>query len=276
MKGGERSGLEMTVPTVRLRPVDRRTVRAGSVISTTACVLASVFALSLGTSVASAASPAVATGVFAGYTVTASSGTQTVSATFVVPTLNCSKVNKKGFQAVVLGAMIGVKSNNAYTIAGVIPNCSPTTNYEAVLQINGNQTIPSWTVNPGDTVEVTVTESTTASSAEITDSSNSNGETITGSGAKVTSDTVGARSGNCSGNSGKQKEGKCSPVPETTVTRFTAASINGASLTTAGASQENLTDAAGKIEIESSKLSAGGTAFKDTWKFSCGFTAGVC
>jgi len=170
--------------------------------------------------------------------------------------------------------MIGVKSNNAYTIAGVIPECAPTSSYEAVLQVDNTQTSPSWSVNPGDTVEVTVTETKTTSSAEITDGPNT--ETVTGGGAKVTSDTLGARSVNCLGDSGKLDEGKCSPVPETTVTRFSAASINGSSLTTAGATHESLVDAAGKLEIKSSKPSAGGTAFTDTWKFSCGYNAARC
>ena len=92
---------ERTAPRDRPRIVGR-SFRPRWFMTTTACLLVSVLTVSLAESVASAVTPAVAIGVFAGYTAPVSSGSQTVSATFVVPTLDCSNVKPKGFQAVVL------------------------------------------------------------------------------------------------------------------------------------------------------------------------------
>ncbi len=217
---------------------------------------------------AGASTPFTALGHVAGYTAAASAApTQTVVTQFVVPTESCSGVPSTGFQGVVLGAALEVTGGN--TGGGVALICAPTPSYLAFIEVDGGSVTPTVTVLPGDTVSVTVSESAAAASVTIVDGSSN--QTAPGAGGTVTSDEVGSIAVNCKPN------GKCSPVPMlTTVANFSATTFNGMDLGTAGATRENLADAAGAVEIKSSKLKSNGTAFKDTWLFSCGNTAARC
>ena len=104
------------------------------------------------------------------------------------------------------------------------------------------------TVNPGDTVSTSASETAGAASVTLTDGSQT--QTSTGSGATITGEDVGNIALNCLGAS-------CSPVPEATTTPFSAASIDGLNIQAAGGVRTNLADAAGHVQIKSSGLSAG-------------------
>jgi hypothetical protein len=204
----------------------------------------------------------------AGYVAPTSAGpTQSDQTTFVVPKISCTGVKSKGFQAVVLGASLEVTIGN--TGGGVVLICAPTPSYLAFFQENGSSVSTDITVHPGNTITVSNSESSSASSVTVTDGSQT--QTATGGGGTVTGETVGALAVNCVSN------GKCSPVPRMqSVVHFTTSSINGSSLSAAGAVQSQLVDVAGKTEVKSSALKSGGRAFNDTWVFSCGSSAVRC
>ena len=113
------------------------------------------------------------------------------------------------------------------------------------------------TINPGDTVSASASESASAASVTLTDGSQT--QTSTGSGATITAEDVGNIAVNCTG-------AVCSSVPRvsgTGKTQFTAGSINGLSISSAGGARGNLADGAGQVEIKSSNLTGAGTAFVD-------------
>jgi hypothetical protein len=186
--------------------------------------------------------------------------------TFVVPTLTCTPVKKKGFQAVLAGVRLDASSGS--TGGGAALVCAgKTAVYQPLIEINGTAVSSDITVSPGDTVSASATE--TASSASVTLTDGSQTQTSTGSGATITGEDVGDIAVNCLGTS-------CAPVPDSTKTSFSAASIDGLNLQAAGGVRANLADAANKVEIKASALSAGNTAFKTTWVMSCGLGAARC
>src|ERR1700722_2826974 len=153
-------------------------------------------------------------GHIAGYSAPPSGGpTSSAAVTFVVPTLNCTPVKKKGFQAVLAGARVDAASGN--TGGGVALVCAgKSAIYQAFIQVNGTSVPSDITVSPGDTVSTSSTE--TASSSSVTVSDGSQTQTSTGSGATITGEDVGDIAVNCTG-------ATCSSVPEVTKTHFSAA-----------------------------------------------------
>ena len=59
----------------------------------------------------------------------------------------------------------------------------------------------------------------------------------------------------------------CTPVPETTKSKFASVAINGTNLTAAGATRAKMVDRLGVTEMKSSVGS--GTSFSVKWKYSC-------
>lgn len=203
---------------------------------------------------------AVTPGRLAGYSAPPSGGpTQSAAVTFVVPSINCAPVKKKGVQVVVAGVRLEASSGD--TGGGVALVClGKTATYEAFIQINGTPVSTDLTVTPGDTFSTSASE--TASDASVTDTDGTQTQTSTGSGATITAEDVGDIAANCTG-------ATCASVPEIPgKTHFSAGSINGLNLSTAGAVRGNLVDAAGQIEIKAANLTSG-TAFTTAWKLSC-------
>ena len=207
------------------------------------------------------AAGAATLGQVAGYTAPPSGGpTRSAGVTFVVPTLNCTPVKKKGVQGVLAGVRLDASGGNSG--GGVALLClGKTATYEAFLQINGTSVPTDITVKPGNTVSTSASESATATSVTVTDGPQT--QTSTGSGATITAEDVGNIAVNCGG-------ATCASVPEIPgKTHFSAGSINGLNLSVAGGVRGNLADAAGQIQIKSGALTAGDTAFTTAWKLSC-------
>jgi hypothetical protein len=227
----------------------------------------SVMAVSVASITGITSASANVLGRVAGYSAPASGGPSwSAAVTFVVPTLNCAPVRKKGFQAVLAGVRLDASSGS--TGGGAALVCSgKTAVYEALIEINGTSVPSDITISPGDTVSVSASETASNSSVTLTDGSQT--QTSTGSGATITGEDVGDIAANCVG-------AACAPVPESTKTPFSAGSIDGLNLLAAGGVRANLADAASAVEIKASALSAGNTAFKTTWVMSCGIGAGRC
>jgi hypothetical protein len=87
----------------------------------------------------------------------------------------------------------------------------------------------------------------------------------------VTNEDVGDIAVNCTGST-------CSPVPKSSVTKYSAALIDGVTPAAAGAVQGNLVDAAGGPEMTSGPLTTKKTlnAFKVKWVSSCSTGPGTC
>jgi hypothetical protein len=230
-----------------------------------AIVLATASALSF---VGVETAGATTLGNVAGYSAPPSGGpTQSATVIFGVPTVNCTAVHKKGFQAVLAGVRLDASGGN--TGGGVALVCAGKgAVYQAFIQLNGTSVTTTVTVSPGDTFTASASESTAATSVTITDGLQS--QISTGGGATITGENVGDLSVNCDSSG-------CSPVPEIGgKTQFGTASINGLNLQAAGAVRENLGDAASQVQIKSSALKSSNTAFNTTWVLSCSLGAGVC
>jgi hypothetical protein len=157
----------------------------------------------------------------AGYSEVASSNpNQTAATTIVVPRLSCTGVPPTGFQEVFAGVRIDTASG--VTIVGVNLECSPRPLYRAVMEVNGTSVPVDLSVLPGDTVTASASESATATEVTLVDGGEM--QTGTGPGASVTAEDVGGMAVNCSGPA-------CTPVPHTRVTRYSASTIDGLSLT---------------------------------------------
>jgi hypothetical protein len=206
-------------------------------------------------------------GHVAGYSAPPSGGpTQSAAVTLVVPTITCTPVKNKGFQGVLGGVRLG--SSTGSTGGGVALLCvGKSAMYQPLIQINGTSVPTTITINPGDTVQVSASESPTSSSVTLTDGAQT--QTSTGSGATISGEDVGDIALNCVG-------AACSPVPMSGKTRFSVASINGVNLQAAGGVRGNLADAAGQVEIKTSALTGTENAFTTTWKLSCAVNASRC
>ena len=213
---------------------------------------------------------AVTGGPVAGYTAPPGGGpTQTVSVTFVVPTVNCKKTPTGGFQAVLAGARLVVPGGNTGGGAGMV--CpGPVATYIPFIQINGSSIGSGIVVHPGDAVSTTVSEGPAGTSVTVTDGGQT--QTANGPGGSPTAESVGDISVNCSGGT------SCSPVPKVRASAFSSASINGTNLSAAGAVQGSLTDAAGATEMTSTPLKTKKSldSFKVRWIMSCSGGPGVC
>jgi hypothetical protein len=205
---------------------------------------------------------AVTAGPVAGYTAPASANpTQTVAATFVVPTSNCKKTPSTTFQAVLAGARLTLPGGN--TGGGAVMICAGTmAAYVPLIQINGSSIGSGITVNPGDTISTTLSEGPGGTTVTLTDGGQN--QTASGPGGSATAESVGDIAVNCTAPT-------CSPVPKVTVTPFSSASIDGLNLAAAGSVQGTLTDAAGATEMTSSALKTKKTlnSFKVKWVMSC-------
>lgn len=212
---------------------------------------------------------AVTGGHLAGYTAPPSANpTQTVAVTLVVPKINCKTVPAGGFQAVLSGARLQTAGGNSG--GGVATICpGPTASYSPFIEINGSSIGSGITVNPGDTVTVTASEGPGGTTVTLTDGAQS--QPASGPGGSVTTEDVGDIAVNCTGST-------CSPVPKSSLTKYSSAAINGLNPAAAGAAQENLVDAAGGPEMTSSALTTKKTlnAFKVKWVSSCSTGPGRC
>ncbi len=200
---------------------------------------------------------------------TSSNGTQTVETTFNVPTANCAPVRAKGQQLVGVAAQINDAVGNPDALAGIGVDCfGHSASYVPVAQAGATTTPLSLTVQPGDSVTVTLSVNASSSSATVTDGTQS--QIVSGVGGNVSSGSfeLGAFRAACS------TATKCAPVPETSKIDFTASSVSSASL--AGATRDQLTDAMGAIQMKSSKLSSDGSGFSVKWLLSCGVSQKPC
>jgi hypothetical protein len=186
---------------------------------------------------------------------------QSAKVTLVVPTISCKGVPTEwGTQSVNEG--VRFDTPKGATIGGVTLACAgPKATYAALIEINGATRTSTINVSPASTITVVISESGTKTAVTVTDASQI--QSATGPGTTVTGEEIGAISANCS-------VSNCSSVPRLTVTKFTAANLDGENPTAAGAAAVNLEDAGGHLEIAAART--GAAAFKTTWDSSCGTT----
>jgi hypothetical protein len=197
----------------------------------------------------------------AGYSRQASgSSAESAGVTFWVPSASCGTMPKGGLQSVDVGARLRTAAGD--TIGGVAVSCVGTkAKYSAVIDINGTSTPSTVTASAGEKVVVAISESSASSTITITRGTET--QTVTGPGAMVTGEDLGALAAGCN-------LSNCLSVPRTTVTYYSISSFDGLAPLPSGATLVNLQDAAGQPEIVAAKTGTG--TFKTTWKYSCSKT----
>jgi len=234
---------------------------AGLVLASTSSLIAGL--------VLAAPAGAVVSGHVAGYEAPPSAlPTQTVSVTFTVPKIDCKKIPAGNFQAVLAGARLQSVSGN--TGGGAVSVCSgPVVAYVPLIEITGVSIGSGITINAGDTVSVNASDGPSGATVTLIDGTQS--QTASGPGGSVNAEDVGDIATNCVGSA-------CTPVPKSSVTSYSAASINGTNIVIAGGVQQDLVDVAGGPEMTSSALKTKKTlnAFKVKWVSSCNNGSSRC
>jgi hypothetical protein len=188
------------------------------------------------------------------------SSAHSATVTFSVPWASCFGIPKGATQTVDEGARLRTSAGD--TIGGVAVSCvGPKAAYSALIDLNGTVMPSTVTVTAGQKVVIATSESSTNSTVTITRGTES--QTVTGSGATVMDEDLGALAAGCN-------LSNCLSVPKTTVTSFSAAALEGLAPTASGATLVNLQDAAGQSEIVAAKT--GTATFRTTWKYSCSKT----
>jgi hypothetical protein len=201
-------------------------------------------------------------GFLAGYE-ESTGGTTSESSSFTVPTVSCAPVTAKGQQGVLLAVMIEQPTElSQAALGGLAVNCNGhTSSYVTLAQAGSTVQDLPFTVKAGDTITVSLAVSESASSATVSDASQS--QTVTGSGEDVGFVALGAFKVACGGNN------DCEPVPElTSKAKFTGTSFDSSNL--AGATHDQLTDAKGVKQMKSTAVTDSATAFSVKWLSSCG------
>jgi hypothetical protein len=121
----------------------------------------------------------------------------------------------------------------------------------------------TFAVTAGDTVTATATESSTTSTATVSNGSKT--WTFSQGGGTFTAEDLGYTEVNC-GSTG------CTPIPNSGVTHFTGATVNGQVI--GKATKDLMVDQAGTTVMKTSKKSKKGS-FTTKWVLSCG-TSGSC
>jgi Peptidase A4 family len=208
---------------------------------------------------AAPASAARAQNPFAAVVRTNAGPTASASAMFTVPKLTCSPLIP--FEAT--GELVSVRTLSGTTLAGVFLVCANgASSAIAAYQINGNQTqLSNDVVQPGEVISASVSESGSSSAVQLSAKRAGWSASANGAGATIMSVVVGVSAVNCIVHD-------CSPVPQFTPVRFTAASINGVNLIQAAGTRVDLVDSNGHVEARPTQIT-NGTSFEVEWVSSC-------
>jgi hypothetical protein len=177
---------------------------------------------------------------------------------FKVPTLTCPPTGTYG---IALGAFISTSSGPTY--AEVTAECSSgTAVYAGILADNGRTGTVSFTPAAGDLMKVSVDESTTSTSAALSDLTKRVGEgSVSTAGAMNHNILDGMHA--LVGRSHTQL-----PVPPFGTERFAAGRIDGGTVSASGAVAENMRTSTRVLQIHTGILNSTGTAWSELFRHS--------
>jgi hypothetical protein len=197
---------------------------------------------------------------FAGYQVTGLTAATSVSSSFRVPALTgCTAGVNQG-----IASGVQIFNSTDFSAAAIFEFCGGATgttpSYLADVIINGTEADYAITINPGDRVAVSITESTTSTTVKVTDSTSHKSATAT---VSVGDTMTGAASGDTALNFGATQAG----VPTFTRIAFSLNKLNGAALTTFSPTAVDMATVGPPpvLQIQTGTLSAA-SAFTTTFK----------
>jgi hypothetical protein len=190
---------------------------------------------------------------FAGYLTSPTTITSS-SASVVLPTVSC---NKK-ISAVTATATVFDSSNSSFSSAMAYVGCSSKKeSLHALVQIDNAYTEPTVTMNPGDTVSLSVTCGASGISVTVDDVTTSS----VGSGSSSTAETcTQAEVGNDAAAFANQS---IAPLPHFGSMSFTSVMVNGAAIGSISSSPTTFFEGKKNV-IDTGALTSGGTAFTTT------------
>jgi hypothetical protein len=198
----------------------------------------------------------------AGYFVTKAPASASASVKFTVPRLTCTSTNA----GVAFGSTIftGTGTTSSYTAANLFVLCrggAPL--FAAVVAVNAHATQGSFTPAAGDVITASVTESTTAAKAVLTDVTKSkilSARAVTGRTNALVLDGVDTLLSNTTG--------KPLPIPNFGTENFRAGQEDGTTVHAAGAIAVDLKTATGVLKIHTGTLNAAGDVWNELFKHS--------
>jgi hypothetical protein len=198
----------------------------------------------------------------AGYVITTAPASASASESFKVPALSCTATPNSGIAlTAVIATTIGTTASD--TLGAVFAVCDTSTGttpvYEAVVVVNGSQTVATFVPKAGDKINIAATETATSAKASVKD---------------VTQAKSFAKSAPAGGTNSAVLDGMLAllngttqlPVPNFGTAHFTSGKIDGTTVSAAHAIAVDMKTSGGILQIHTGALSTTGNAWSEIFK----------